>query len=290
MKVIAFGEILWDVYPSEKFIGGASLNFGAHFCRQGGETTLLSSVGHDELGREAIEVLDSYGLITDRVSVLDGYATGQTIVTLGEGGIPSYNVLSDVAYDYIKPLVRDGEFFDSLYFGTLSLRSEYNCESIKDILSRASFSEVFVDVNIRAPHSLPKNIRFALENATILKISDEELSVVLSAAGIAPASDLKETVLKIAEKYPKIKILILTMGSKGSMAYSRADGMIYETKAKKTEVASTVGAGDSFSASFLKKHLEGKTIPECLEFATVVSAFVVSKTEAVPDYPEDLLS
>ncbi|MBE7057868.1 MAG: carbohydrate kinase, partial [Ruminococcaceae bacterium] len=55
MIVLAFGEILWDLYPDNKFLGGASLNFGAHLAKHGEDVFLLSAVGQDDLGKEAIE-------------------------------------------------------------------------------------------------------------------------------------------------------------------------------------------------------------------------------------------
>ena len=286
---IAFGEILWDVYPDKKFIGGASLNFAAHFASHGGFATLLSSLGDDELGHEAIEVLNSHGINTDRVSLLPDKLTGQSIVTLNSLGIPSYNVLDDVAYDYIKDNIEAGESFDALYFGTLSLRGMYNRESLRNTLQKGKFSEIFADVNIRHPHSLPENVDFAAASATIIKISDEELDFVLSALRIDAKGTAGDAARLISEKYPNLKLIIITLGEKGAICYSRDERKEYFTPATKTKVKSTVGAGDSFSAAFLYKYLSGKSIEDCLNHASRVSAFVVSETAAVPKYPEGLI-
>ena len=61
-KLLAFGEILWDVYPDEKFLGGASLNFAAHFVKFGHEAEMLSALGADALGEEAREQLKNWTL------------------------------------------------------------------------------------------------------------------------------------------------------------------------------------------------------------------------------------
>ena len=175
MKLASFGEILWDVYPDEKFIGGAALNFAAHFSKCGGKAYMISAVGKDNLANETIECVEKMSVSTKYISRSDK-ETGKCLVTLNEKMIPTYDLLSDVAYDYIDTSAITGKTFDLLYFGSLALRSEYNMKNLEKLLSNNSFAEIVVDINIRPPYYSDDVIKYALEKASIIKISDEELN------------------------------------------------------------------------------------------------------------------
>ena len=150
MKLLSFGEIIWDVYPDEKHLGGAPLNFAAHFAKQGGDAYMLSALGDDELGNEALNKLSLWKVNAEYVSVLSGKDTGKCLVTLNEQGVPSYNIAESSAYDYID-CYNIPDRFDALYFGTLALRNEHNRKELKSLLKSHCFKETFVDVNLRKP-------------------------------------------------------------------------------------------------------------------------------------------
>lgn len=286
-KLIAFGEVLWDVYPDEKFIGGAPLNFAAHFVKGGAESYLLSAVGDDELGEDTLRAVNSLSVGTEYISVKSGIPTGRCNVTLDADMHPHYELLSGVAYDFIdapKTRVR----FDAFYFGTLALRSEYNRSSLIKALDVTDVDTVIVDVNIRPPYDDAQAVNFALSRADILKISDEELPIVLEKIGIESEGGYGDICRRICEKFSGVKIILLTLGDKGAFAYSSADGNEYRTDAVKVTAVSTVGAGDSFAAGFLSKYLCGNSIEEALDYATRISSYVVSRKEAIPDYPDFL--
>ena len=133
MKILCFGEILWDVYPDKKYIGGASLNFAGYMARHGEDAYMLSALGCDSLGKEAEAVLRDLGLHTRYVAKKEDKETGTCLVTLDEHSIPSYRLLEEVAYDDI-PCDSVDEDFDVLYFGTLSLRSDHNFFSLQRLL------------------------------------------------------------------------------------------------------------------------------------------------------------
>ena len=280
MKLLSFGEVLWDVFPDKAVIGGAPLNFAAHFARLGGESYMLSAVGRDALGENALECLKKWGINTKYVALSD-YPTGSCQVTLSENGIPSYNLLENVAYDYIGCEIEDN--FDLLYFGTLAVNGEGNRASLKKVIEENAFKDIFCDINIRPPFFSRENIEFALNNATVLKISDEELPVILEELKVS-ATDYKSAVLTLAKQYKNLKIIIITLGEKGSFVYDVLNGEAHSTDSEKVEVVSTVGAGDSFSAAFLYKYTVNASVPDCLAAATRLSAFVVSQLGAIPDY------
>ena len=278
MKILSFGEIIWDVYENESFIGGAPLNLAAHCSKQGADSFMLSSVGNDDLGKDALEIVKSFNVKTDFVSINKEKETGKCIVTLNENGVPSYNVLTDVSYDYIKALDNINETeFDFFCFGTLALRSKENLETVKSILENSNVRKVYCDINIRPPFFSDETILFALSNANIIKISDEEMHFVTDACGLKELDD-------IAEKYNNLEFILFTQGESGATVYDCKNKKTYFENAPKVEVASTVGAGDSFGATFICEYFKTNDTEKSLKKATEISAFVVSKKEAIPEY------
>lgn len=259
------------------------MNFAAHFVKLGGNSWLVSAVGNDEYGTAAIEKLKNWNIGTEYISVLDSKETGKCLVTLNEKQVPTYNLLDDVAYDYIPVPVLEKPF-DVFYFGTLALRSRYNLSTVKSILDNNNFSDIFVDFNIRPPHYSKENILFALHNASIVKISDEELSVVLDNADIDNNADYKTAARLIAEKFSNLKLVIITLGPEGAYVFDTKSDIEHSCGIVEVPVISTVGAGDSFAAAFLSQYLSGKGIDYALEIASKVSGFVVSQKDAVPNY------
>ncbi len=281
MKVIAFGEIVWDVYPDNACLGGAPLNFAAHLARHGHDVYMVSAVGTDDYGDRALAQMHDWGVRTDCVARLTDKRTGACIVTLDDAGVPQYDLLSNTAYDHIPPA--DALTADVLYFGTLALRSEYNRETLQRLLHTSQVTDVFVDVNVRAPFYSQEVLRFAAEHATILKISDEELPTVAKTLSVDTAQP-QAFIKQITARYPCVQCLILTRGGDGAMVYHRAEDTVYTCASKKVEVVSTVGAGDSFSAAFLHSYNQQDPIPQCAAYAAAVAGFVVSRQEAVPPY------
>lgn len=283
MNILCFGEILWDVYPDKAVIGGAALNFAGHFAKNGGEAYMISAVGDDELGHEAVNVTENLSVKTKYISVISKQ-TGKCLVTLNEKGIPSYNLLNNVAYDFIGGEVEDE--IDAIYFGTLALRNEHNRDSLSKLLKNNNFKEIFCDVNIRAPFYSEESVTLCANTASVIKISDEELPIV-SKILLGEELDYKAAAFKFAEKFQNLNTVIITLGPKGAYVFDAKNKKEYEMAAPKTDVLSTVGAGDSFSAAFMYKYMSGENLENCLETAIKISAFVVSKLEAIPDYPQN---
>ncbi len=283
MKILAFGEILFDIFGDSANLGGASMNFCAHAVRAGAEGAMLSAVGGDDLGKDALRQVAGYGIDIRHIAVLKDKMTGRCMVTLDDAGIPKYDLLNNVAYDYIPVPDLAGESYDVLYFGTLALRGEYNKQTLKNLLDRKVAGDIFVDMNIRPPFYSDESILFALNNATLLKISDEELPVIAETLLGAGEHSTDAVVAAIKERFVNVKLLILTCGGDGSVAYDLKTGEVCPCDAVKTEVVSTVGAGDSFCATFIVNYLNGIDTKTALEKASRVSAWVVSQEGAIPD-------
>lgn len=281
MKVLSFGEVLWDVYPHHADIGGAPLNFAAHLAGQGGEVSLISAVGKDPLGADGLARIREFGVDADWVATLPAYQTGQCLVTLDEKGIPSYRLLDRVAYDHIPlPDLKEPEY-DALYFGSLALRHAANRRTLGEILARCSFREVFVDINLRPPFVSLEALKTAFTNATVMKISQEELPGVTDLL-FGETCEYTAAAERICREYPRIQTVLITRGEKGAYAFNAKTGAAFTCPAAKAEVVSTLGAGDSFSAAFLYGYLSGYGTDICLQAASALAAFVVSRAEAIP--------
>lgn len=296
MKLLAFGEMIFDCYPDGAVLGGAPLNFCAHFVQCGGEGALFSAVGQDEYGKQALSELQKRGVNTAFVA-RNSFPTGACTVTLDEHKVPSFRVWENVAYDHIPfdpfgAQALEEEGFDVLYFGTLSQRCAVSRATLQAVLARCRFSHVFCDLNLRDGCYDAQSVQNCLSHATILKCSEEE-APRLAAFPVWQAV-AKETVAKTARAlfsaYPQLQFWLYTQGEAGARIYCR-NGETFRVCAEKATAVSTVGAGDSFGAAWLCAYLHGATPMEAARLAAKVSAFVVSCKEAVPAYEiKDFLS
>ena len=288
MKLTVFGEILWDVFDQEKKIGGAPFNFAAHAVRQGAEVCLISAVGQDELGDEALAACKKLHVPADYIARLSNYPTGKCQVTLKDG-MPVYDLSGDYAYDHIpfpNGLLSEEQPAkepSAIYFGTLAQRSDESRSTIKQILTKKHLvDEVFFDINIRQHYYNDELIDESIRAATILKVSREEINVL---ADKWP-SNLNAICKHLLDKYSNLKMILVTMDSDGAFVYERG-GKITKSKRPSCQVVSTVGAGDSFSAAFLVSYLKGQKISDCLRHAIALASQVCEHVEAVPLFPMD---
>lgn len=288
MNLLSFGEIIWDIYGESYTLGGAPLNLASHIAMQGECAYLASAVGNDALGLNAIESIKALGVKTDYVSVIDGLPTGKCEVTLGENCVPSYKILENVAYDRISLPHTTDQKFDAIAFGTLALRTKSNRESLERLLRNGSFGEIYTDLNIRPPFYSKESIEFCLANATIVKISDEELPLVTRHV-FGKETALDEAFDIIEKNYPSVKLILITRGENGSVCYDCQAKKIYTCGAEPATVASTVGAGDSYGATFLCCYFKTNDVMLSMNLASKVSAFVVSHQGAIPDGTKEFI-
>ncbi len=285
MNAIVYGETIWDIFPEEQVIGGAPFNFAAHLAHLGNEAYLISAVGKDELGEKALAMAERHGIKTDLIQVND-YPTGACLVTLDAKGIPSYNVLTDVAYDHIaanETMINSIRAIhaDMFYFNTLIQRCEESKRSLVRILSTCRFPEIVCDVNLRKDCFDRDSLALCMEKATIVKISSEE-GHFLYELGLLEQSNV-DLPHAVAARYRNVKLVVYTLGKDGSMVLDTASGVLYESgKPADVKVVSTVGAGDCYGAAFASTYLNGGSIPDAIRIATERSNIVVSHREAVP--------
>ena len=287
--VVGLGEVLWDMLPEGKKLGGAPANFAYHAGQfLGNDNTIaISALGEDSLADETLEALREHGLndLLPRVP----YPTGTVQVTLDEQGIPSYDIKENVAWDNIpfdtdiQEIARNCR---AVCFGSLAQRNVVSRETIHRFLDATPDDclKIF-DINLRQQFYTKEIIKESIQRCNILKINDEELVLIGRMFGY-PGLDIENKCWLILGKY-NLDMLVLTCGTNGSYVFT--PGQMSFQPTPKVEVADTVGAGDSFTGSFCAAILSGKPVAEAHKKAVEVSAFVCTQNGAMPILPPELI-
>lgn len=284
--IVGLGEALWDCLPEGRKLGGAPANFAYHTSQFGNDACAVSAVGNDALGDETLKALDEKGLhyVMPRVD----YPTGTVQVTLDEDGIPSYDIKEGAAWDNIPftPEIEDlSRRCRAVCFGSLAQRNEVSRMTIYRFLDTTPKDCLRIfDINLRQNFYSKEVIRESLRRCNILKINDEELVIIGRMFGY-PGMDFENKCWLILGKY-NLDMLVLTCGVNGSYVFSKGAMSYYETP--KVKVADTVGAGDSFTGSFVASLLAGKSVADAHRIAVNVSAYVCTQQGAMPLLPEEL--
>ena len=284
MKILSFGDIIWDVYPEKACIGGAMLNFAAHIAKSGADSFLMSSIGDDKLGYDALDKLTEFNVNTKFISTSKELPTGQCRVTLDANAVPSFSLLDNVAYDKISTTdAALSESFDAIAFGSVPIRHEHNIKELKRLIENRNAGKIYCDINLRAPFFDESSVAFCLQMPNILKVSEVELEYVMKNLLHSDEVDYEKSARALCKAYDNLELILITCGEYGAYAYSKKEDKTYYRPSKKVDVVSTVGAGDSFGAAFLVDYLSGRSIEEALVSATERSAYVVSHIDAVPN-------
>lgn len=286
--VIGIGEILWDMLPEGKKIGGAPANFAYHVSQLGIRSCAVSAIGNDKLGNEIINQLGQRNM-NYIIETVD-YPTGTVEVTLDDKGIPCYNIKEDVAWDNIPLTPRleaAAKECTAVCFGSLAQRSHVSRQTIYSFLDampkQDGYYRIF-DINLRQGFYTKEIIDESISRCNILKINDEEL-VTVSRLFNLPTASMQEQCKLLLDKY-NLAMLILTCGATGSYVFTANDTSYVKTP--KVNVADTVGAGDSFTAAFIASILQGYAVREAHERAVRVSAYVCTQHGAMPLLPANI--
>jgi fructokinase len=285
LKIVGLGELLWDVLPSGKRLGGAPVNFAFYTKELGANAGIISAVGNDALGKELYEKISVLGIDTSVVQH-NPYPTSTVDVALDEKGVPTYIIHEGVAWDYLEytaaaeKMVSDA---DAICWGALAQRSEETRHTIEKILNAvpANCMKVF-DINLRLHYYSKEIILQSLEKADILKLNEDELPIVAQLLGIT-GSDV-ELVNQLISRY-SLKYVVFTRGGLDSFVFAK-DGKSSHIMTPVTKIADTVGAGDSFTATFITKLLQGAPMEECHQRAVEVASFVCTQNGAINPLPK----
>lgn len=279
-KIIGLGEILWDMLPTGKQLGGAPANFAYHVCRLGGNGWAVSAISDDELGREIKNTLSTKKLNTILEEVNE--PTGTVQVTLNAAGVPTYDITEGVAWDHIPFTERIGDLAketSAVCFGTLAQRSPESRATIHEFIENMPDGSLKVyDINLRQNYYDEKIISDSLRLADILKINDEELDIVSKMLSL---SGTQEERCRAISRAFNLKFVILTKGWDGSEVV--LEDKVHISRPGKIDIVDTVGAGDSFTAAFILAYLRGESLEKAHTLATEVSSYVCTKAGAMPE-------
>lgn len=283
-KIISLGEVLWDLFPEGERFGGAPANFACHAAILGGEVSMVSAVGDDARGRDAIKILQGYDIDVSLIQIISDAPTGTVGVTLDAKGKPAFTIHEGSAWDRMPWKTELGSRIakaDAVYFGTLGQRSEVSRATIRRALEVASTAGIprVLDINLRSPFFDAAMIRESIQQASILKLSDDELANVCAACEIHSSEPPEALFCRLLEQQ-NLDLVVMTRGAEGAMLASPS-GIVKQPGVPVT-VRDTVGAGDSFTAAFLLGLLRRESHDQNLRHACDVAATVCSHSGAVP--------
>jgi fructokinase len=286
-KIICFGEVLYDVFPSHRKIGGAPLNVAIRMASLGVNAQIISRVGNDAIGKELIQFIAENGVDTSSIQIDKTHDTGEVIVQLDAKGSASYTINYPVAWDKISCTAEDEikvKKADALIFGSLICRDTISHESLLEIINYAKYA--IFDVNLRAPFYTKELLINLMMQSDFIKFNDDELYEISDYLN-SPYHSLEQNLLYIA-KQTNTKHICVTKGSHGAVLYYNEK--LYYNSGYKIDVVDTVGAGDSFLASLLSRLLMGYDPQIAIDFACAMGAMVAQCEGANPKISSESVS
>ncbi|MCX2576061.1 carbohydrate kinase family protein [Pedobacter sandarakinus] len=283
-SVTSIGEILWDVLPTGRKPGGSSMNVALHLHKQGLTSNFISAVGNDEPGTDLLDFLLSQQFSTSLIQT-NNLPTSTVEVTLDEKQQATYTIVESVAWDAItltREAIEAVKQADALVYCSLTCRNEISKNTILGLLQDAKL-KIF-DINLRPPFYDIETLQALLAAADILKVNEHEIVYLRTELNLTGNND--EQILKQISNRFNIETICLTLGENGASVLH--EGKLYHHKGYAVKVADTVGAGDSFLATFISSYLQGFPMDTILDRACKVGAFVASQPGANPSYGDEV--
>jgi fructokinase len=285
MRVVGIGELLWDRLPAGSHLGGAPANFACIAQLLGASATIVSRVGDDQLGREALARLRFLGIDSSFVQIDAAHATGTARAVLASDGSARFEIARQVAWDHLEwtpELAKLAAQEDAICFGTLAQRSPASRETIQRMLacSRPQCLRI-LDVNLRPPFDDAEVLEASLRRASVLKLNSEELPPVLRAARLPFAAE-SEAAPRLQRHYG-FNAVCITRGAGGSIIAFENKTVVHPGVA--VDVVDTVGAGDAFAAALTLQLIAGAAPERVSEAANQVGAWIASQAGAMPTSP-----
>ncbi len=283
--MVGIGEILWDMLPQGRQMGGAPANFACHATQLGNQGVVVSSVGRDDDGVEILELLRRKK-VEHRITIDEKYPTGVVSITVDEQGVADYTIHENVAWDHIEIDASHLDLAgraDVVCYGTLALRQNGSAEAIWDFLGRTSDSCIrLFDINLRQQYYNKDMVLKLLQASTVLKLNGDEL-LVLRDFLRQKSGEEKDFLHYLCDTFG-LDMVILTRGGEGSRIFSpiRGDSVL---PGESIKVVDTVGAGDSFSAAVATGLLLGYPLEMTHRLAARVASFVCGHSGATPELP-----
>lgn len=302
--ILGIGELLWDIVSDgnlapSRTLGGAPANFTVMAGRLGNHAAILSRIGRDELGRQAVDRLDPLPVDTSLLEVDPAHETGRVTVSFAQGE-PQYTIHQPAAWDFLglsDEWVKVAERADVVCFGTLAQRATESRQTIQTVTAEAPASCIRIfDVNLRAPFYSEEVLQESLELATVVKMNAQEVPVVLHLLGLAGADEaprsrphadgqvLRSGAERLLEEFPSLELVAITRGSNGSLLVKREQW--HEHPGFPAAVADPIGAGDAFTAALAHYLLRGANLATLNEAGNRWGAWVASQPGGMPELPD----
>jgi fructokinase len=281
--ILCFGEVLWDAFGDGKRAGGATMNVAFHLAQQGVDAAFASRVGIDASGYELIDFLLENNLYSDLIQEDEALPTCEVTVQLDKNHQATYIIPKPVSWDNIQTtdvLLHTAGNAAAIVFGSLVCREAATRNTLLNLLDETRALKVF-DVNLRAPHYTLPVIETLAARADVVKMNEEEADLLITRS----KGDLKDKMTEFRKKY-HVQTICVTRGEHGAIVWH--DYEFYEHPGYKVDVVDTVGAGDSFLATFINGLLNKQPMQRVLERSCAVGAFVASRRGANPKYDEGI--
>ncbi len=284
--ILSIGEILFDIFPDYKRLGGAPFNFAFHLKKLGMPVRFISRVGKDAEGDEIAGMIERYGFGLDNIQTDAQHATGTVLVETDDKGVPNFNILENTAYDHldytnaVKTMLSGT--VDLIYIGSLAQRSPKGFETIQRILNdKRPHTRILYDVNLRPDCYKDAIIKESLKHTHVLKLNDEESDIIKKMFGFRKNS--RKFVEFLFTEFP-LEMLALTKGAQGSELYTK-DLHIHHKSRQLKNITDTVGAGDGFAAILAIGYLRRWPMDTILATATGFAEKICRIEGAIPDNP-----
>ena len=279
-KILSFGEILWDILPNGRVLGGAPFNFAYRVNSLGDKGIFISRLGKDEQGEKAFKMVKSLGIDTSYLQWDERYPTGTVIVSFDEMNNPDYVIVPVVAYDNIEmtaKLKSTSVSADCLYFGTLVQRSFKTRLTLEKLIEVSKRSVKLLDINLRKECYTLESIIWSLHKADIIKLNNEE-TILLSEILSIGNKNLFDFCSEIIDKY-SLLCCIVTLGDKGAFALSDNGDKVY-VPGYKVNLEDSLGSGDAFAAGFIHNYLNGFSLRESCELGNILGGICATQKGA----------
>lgn len=287
-KIVCFGEVLWDVLPTQKIAGGAPMNVAIRLQWLGIDAQIISSIGADAAGEELLKIISSHHVNTELIQINAVLPTGLVLVALDAQNNASYDIVKPSAWDNIALLEANmaaTKNVDAFVFGSLACRDSSSKNTLFELLKVAKY-KIF-DVNIRPPFYDMMLIKQLMTLTDFVKLNDDELLEIAKALG-SDSEDLEANILFLAAQ-THTNAMCITKGANGAVLW--VNNQFYTHAGYQVRVADTIGAGDGFLAGLISKMIEPNATDyaAALGFGCAVGAAVAARSGANPTLtPQDI--
>ncbi len=303
--ILGIGELLWDVLPEGMRLGGAPANFAVMAGRLGNHAAILSRIGRDDLGRQAIERLGPMPVEISHLEIDAAHETGRVTVSFSDSE-PHYTIHEPAAWDFLElsgDWVQLAERADAVCFGSLAQRSQQSRQTIQALVAQCATDCIRIfDVNLRAPHYSAEVLVESLQLATVVKMNDDEAIKIphllrmnaekapdagATHPGPVPSgrggSFLLATAERLLSAFPALELVAITRGSEGSLLVTREEWN--DHRGYCAQLADPIGAGDAFTAALAHYMLRGAPLVTLNEAGNRWGSWMASQSGAMPALP-----